>query len=98
LGTFGIGNDTQVTKFIYDAIEVRYRAINTAYDYDNEKSIGEGIKKAIAANQVKREHLFVTTKVWCTFHHNWIEGFRISLKGLSLDYADLVLVYWSTGF
>ncbi len=62
MGTFGIGNDAQVTKVIYDAIEVGYRAIDTAYDYDNEKAIGEGIKKAIAANLVKREDLFVTIR------------------------------------
>jgi diketogulonate reductase-like aldo/keto reductase len=98
LGTFGIGNDTQVTKVIVNAIEIGYRAIDTAYDYDNEKAIGEGVKKAIASNLVKREDLFITTKVWCTFHHNPIEGLKLSLNDLGLDYADLVLVHWPTGF
>ncbi len=74
MDTFGIRNDTQVTKVIYDGIEVGYRAIDTVYDYDNEKAIGEGIKKAIAVTMVKSEDLFITTKVWCTFHHNPIEG------------------------
>jgi len=46
---------------------------------------------------VKREEVFVTTKLWCTYHTRVEEALDISLKSLGLDYVDLYLVHWPVG-
>lgn len=61
--------------------------------YQNEKEVGEGLKEAFAAG-VKREDVFVTTKLWCSYHQRVEEGIDQSLKDLGLDYVDLYLVHW----
>ena len=53
---------------VYHAIKTGYRLFDGAYDYQNEKEAGEGIKKAIADGLVKREDIFVTTKLWNNYH------------------------------
>ncbi len=79
----------QATK---DAIDVGYRHIDTAANYGNEEDVGRGIK----ASGIKREELFVVTKVWTT---NLNEGVlqtsaEESLKKLGLSYVDLLLIHW----
>jgi len=53
---------------VYHAIKTGYRLFDGAYDYQNEKQAGEGIKKAIADGLAKREDIFVTTKLWNNYH------------------------------
>jgi D-xylose reductase len=53
---------------VYNAIQVGYRLFDGAYDYQNEKEAGEGIRRAIADGLVKREDIFVTTKLWNNYH------------------------------
>ncbi len=53
---------------VYHAIKTRYRLFDGAYDYQNEKEAGQGIKKAIADGIVKREDIFITTKLWNNYH------------------------------
>lgn len=61
--------------------------------YGNEEQIGEALKECMAAG-VKREELFITTKLWHT-DKNDIEGaIKTSLKKLQLDYVDMYLVHW----
>ena len=55
--------------------------------------MGEGLAEAFKSG-VKREDLFITTKLWCTFHTRVEEGLELSLKALGLDYVDLYLVHW----
>jgi len=62
--------------------------------YGNETEVGEGIKEAIDAGIVKREDLFVTTKLWCTYHTRVDEGLNQSLSNLRLAYVDLYLMHW----
>lgn len=76
------------------AIGAGYRHIDGACCYQNEHEVGQGIKDAIAAGKVKREDLFVTTKLWCTYHTRVEEALDDSLKKLGLDYLDLYLVHW----
>ena len=56
--------------------------------------MGKGITKAIAAGRVKREDVFVTTKLWCTYHTRVEEALEASLKNLGLEYIDLYLMHW----
>jgi aldehyde reductase len=100
LGTWQLGNDIQVTQAIKDAIDVGYRHIDTAYRYDNEKGIGVALRQAIASKRVKREDMFITSKVWNNMHSRpkVIESINASLKNLGLKYLDLALIHWPTGF
>ncbi|KAJ5569759.1 uncharacterized protein N7459_009189 [Penicillium hispanicum] len=84
----------EVSRAVYHAIKVGYRHIDTALCYGNENEVGEGIKKAIDEKIVKREDLFVTTKLWCSFHARVEEGLQTSLDDLGLDYLDLYLMHW----
>jgi diketogulonate reductase-like aldo/keto reductase len=67
--------------------------ISIAYCYANEEEVGEGLKEAFDSG-VKREDIFVTTKLWCTYHSRIEEALDKSLKSLGLDYVDLFLVHW----
>ena len=70
-----------------------YRHIDTAMLYENEEAIGEALQECFAAG-IKREDLFITTKLWHT-DKNDIEGaMKRSLAKLKLDYVDLYLIHW----
>ena len=72
------------------ALDCGYRLIDTARIYCNEKSVG----RAIADSGVKREEIFVTTKLWVTDFDNPRQALLDSLKRLGLDYVDLYLIHW----
>ncbi|KAG0157042.1 hypothetical protein PDIDSM_4226 [Penicillium digitatum] len=84
----------EVARAVFHAIKVGYRHIDGALCYGNENEVGQGIKEAIDAGVVKREDLFVTTKLWCSFHARVEEGLQQSLTNLGLDYVDLYLMHW----
>ena len=67
-----------------------YRHIDCAWFYLNEEEVGQGIK----ASGIPREELFVTTKIWSTFHRRPEVCLDDSLRKLGLDYVDLVLMHW----
>lgn len=91
---------TNGTRIIREAIEAGYRHIDTAVLYGNEKEVGLAIKQAIAAKIVKREHLFVVTKLPHTAHsyNRSISTVAQSLKNLDLKYIDLVLIHSPISF
>lgn len=93
LGTWQSGPG-EVANAVYHAIQAGYRHIDGAFCYGNENEVGQGIKKAIDAGIVKREDLFVTTKLWCSYHDRVEEGLETSLKNLGLEYVDLYLMHW----
>jgi hypothetical protein len=64
--------------------------------YGNEKEIGEAIREKIADGTVKREELFVVTKLWNTFHETEkvVPTCKKSLENFGLDYLDLYLIHW----
>ncbi|KAJ5171416.1 Aldo/keto reductase subgroup [Penicillium coprophilum] len=84
----------EVARAVFHAIKVGYRHIDAALCYGNENEVGQGIKEAIDGGIVKREDLFVTTKLWCSYHARVEEGLEQSLKDLGLDYVDLYLMHW----
>ncbi|KAI7860165.1 xylose reductase [Circinella umbellata] len=81
---------------IYNAIKVGYRLIDSASNYKNEKAIGRGINKAIEEGIVKREDLFITTKLWSTYHkkEHVRPALEKQLQDLGLDYVDMFLVHF----
>lgn len=82
-------------RSVYDAISVGYRLIDTATVYGNEESVGAGIKKS----GIKREELFVTSKLWVddSGYENSKKAFQTSLSKLGLGYLDLYLIHRPRG-
>ena len=78
-------------NIIYAGIKAGVRLFDTALVYQNEKEVGEGIKKAIDDKLVKREELFISTKIWVTHREDPISCLQSQLKVLGLDYVDLYL-------
>ena len=85
-----------VAQAVYDAIKAGYRHLDSAADYGNEAEVGEGIKRAIDDGLCTREELWVTSKLWNTFHReeHVAAACRKSLDDVGLDYFDLYLVHF----
>ncbi|MGW2281261.1 aldo/keto reductase [Streptomyces sp. NPDC001770] len=86
--------DDEAEQAVTTAIEAGYRSIDTAAIYGNESGTG----KAIAASDVARDELFVTTKLWNADqgYDATLAAFDASLDKLGLDYVDLYLIHWPT--
>ena len=99
LGTYSSdksGDREKTEQAVYDAICHGYRHIDTAYIYRVEEEVGRGAKRAINDGVVKREDLFVTTKIWLTNmdKEGVIRQAKESNEKLGLGYIDLLLVHW----
>lgn len=83
-------------KTVVEAIKAGYRHFDSAADYGNEEAVGAGIRAAIDAGLVSREELWITSKLWNTFHHpdHVKAACRKTLQDLSLEYLDLYLVHF----
>lgn len=96
----GLGTWKSATGEIYQtirtAIEIGYRHFDCAFIYGNEEEIGSAIGDAIKNNEVKREDLWITSKLWNNRHRaeDVQPAMEASLKNLQLDYLDLYLVHW----
>ena len=90
-GVFQIPDNTECERVVTDALAAGYRLIDTASAYFNE----EGVGKAIAKSGIKREELFVTTKLWIqdAGYENAKKAFQVSLNKLGLGYLDLYLIH-----
>src|SRR3954467_13512618 len=91
LGTWEL-RDRTCARLVEQAIKLGYRHIDTAQIYENEREVGEGLR----ASGVKRNDIFVTTKVWTThFAPNDLErSTKESLAKLRLSEVDLLLLHW----
>ncbi|XXH02179.1 H/ACA snoRNP pseudouridylase subunit [Hypoxylon texense] len=87
----------EVAAAVTYALKVGYKLIDAAYCYANEDEVGQGLKAAFDAGYVKREDIFVMTKLWNTYSTRAELGLDKSLKALGLDYVDLYLVHWPVG-
>ena len=95
IGTFMISpEDTE--KSVYAAIKLGYRMIDTANAYMNEESVGKAVKKAVDEGLVKREDLFISTKLWPTLYEN-DAAVENTLKRLDMDYVDLLFIHQPAG-
>jgi len=84
----------EVKAAVVAAVNAGYRHIDCAEKYGNEKEVGEAFAEIFAAGIVKREDLFVTSKLW-NAHHDEVEKMLLkSLTDLGLRYLDLYLVHW----
>jgi diketogulonate reductase-like aldo/keto reductase len=85
---------TQAT--VLEALRVGYRHLDCACDYGNEEEVGAGIAEAIKEGVCTREDIFVTSKLWNTFHakENVKPACARTLKDLGLDYVDLYLIHF----
>ncbi len=90
LGTFEISNCTQS---ILEAFKIGYRHLDTAHFYGNEKEVGEAVLKS----GLKREDIFVTSKIWPTEFDHAEKALTDMFKRIKLSYIDLVLLHWPYG-
>jgi len=82
--------DDEVDASFGRALEVGYRHIDTARIYGNE----EGVGRVLAATDVPRDDIFVTTKLWNDDHRNVPAAFDASMARLGIDTLDLYLIHW----
>lgn len=100
----GLGTWNAQGKELKDSIKVAiswgYRHIDTAANYKNEHLVGEAIRECIEKGIVKREELFVTTKLWNNSHERLSVPAALakSLEALQLNYVDLYLVHYPIGY
>ena len=96
MGTFGSDRFTaeQVSDAVYGAIRCGYRMFDGASVYGNEVQIGEVYKKAIDDGIVKREELFIISKVWNDMHDSVVESCKKTLSDLQLEQLDLYFIHW----
>lgn len=90
-GTFQITDPKEAEQAVVDAIKAGYRHIDTAQSYMNEEAVGRGI----AVSGVRREELFITTKIWVenVSYEGVKASFQRSLERLNLEYIDLLLLH-----
>lgn len=84
----------QTKEAVKAAVKAGFRQIDTAWAYGTEEYIGEALQELFAEGVVKREDLFITTKVWPNHWDQAEKSLNESLKRLQLDYVDLLLQHW----
>ncbi|MCQ6561315.1 aldo/keto reductase [Paenibacillus mendelii] len=96
LGVFKVEEGEELVQAVKSAIASGYRSIDTAAVYANEKGVGQGIREAIRENNLSREDLFITSKVWNADlgYESTLAAYETSLDKLGLEYLDLYLIHW----
>lgn len=96
LGVFKVEEGPELVNAVRMAIKHGYRSIDTAAIYGNEEGVGQGIREGLEAAGIKREDLFVTSKVWNADlgYESTLKAYDESLRKLGLEYLDLYLIHW----
>lgn len=94
-GVFQISDLKECERCVRDALEVGYRSIDTAAAYQNEEAVGKAIKES----SIRREEIFLTTKIWIsdTGYERTKKAFERSVAKLRTDYLDLLLIHQPYG-
>lgn len=101
---FGLGTwksaKGKVETAVETALSIGYRHIDCAAAYQNEAEVGEALLKKIADGTVRREDVFITSKLWNSFHSPALvmPALKKTLKDLGIDYIDLYLMHWPMGY
>ena len=95
-GTWQSADGDEAYNAVLSALKNGYRHIDTATAYENEESVGRAINDFLSQSGVKREELFITTKLWNADHgyEATKKAIELSLKKMKLDYLDLYLIHW----
>lgn len=88
--------DEEAADCVKAAVEAGYRHIDTAYFYGNEAGVGRGAAEAMALQGLKREDIFITSKVWNTDrgYEKALAAFEKTMENLKLEVLDLYLIHW----
>ena len=91
VGTFRLKGQVVIDS-VKNALDLGYRAVDTAQIYENEAEVGQ----AIAESGIARDQLFITSKIWVSnfAHDKLIASLKDSLKKLRTDHLDLTLIHW----
>jgi aldehyde reductase len=101
---FGLGTWKSKTGEVHKAVEyalsIGYNHIDCALVYNNEGEIGSAISNALEKKIIERKDLWITSKLWNTFHdpQHVRQSFLTTLANLKLDYLDLYLIHWPYAF
>lgn len=95
LGTFMISpEDTE--RSVYEGIKAGYRLVDTANAYMNEEAVGKGLRRALEEGLVKREDIFLSTKLWPTLYEKE-DAVEKTLERLGVSYVDLLFIHQPAG-
>lgn len=96
LGTWNSVKEGEVQAAVAAAVSAGYRHIDCAWVYKNEKEIGVAFNEIFTSGTVKREDMFITSKLWNDFHakEDVEKMCRTTLSDLQLTYLDLYLIHW----
>ncbi|KAK6250432.1 NADP-dependent oxidoreductase domain - like 10 [Theobroma cacao] len=95
LGTYSFNNDRETTEqAVHVALKMGYRHLDTAKIYGSEPAVGNALRLAIEDERIRREDVFVTSKLWSADHHDPVSALKQTLRNLGMEYVDMYLVHW----